>query len=102
MLRCHWKRPLAGEFEVRLTRSAARDLQKLPPDARGRVRTTLEALQTDPRLGKALIGELKGLWLYRTASYRLIYQLREAELVVLVVAIGHRRDIYEKARRRHT
>lgn len=93
---------MSGEFEVRLTRSAARDLRKLPKDVQAQLRQALEALRADPGLGNALASELRGLWSYRQSSYRMIYQVREAELVVLVIAIGHRRDIYEKARRRET
>ncbi len=87
---------MARRFDVRLTHSAARDVRKLPQDVQARVRAALDALRTDPWLGKALKGELSGLWSYRTGSYRLIYQVGETELVVLVIAIGHRRDIYER------
>ncbi len=93
---------MSNEFKVRLTRSAARDLGKLPRDVQARVRESLEALRADPELGKALTGELKGLSSYRTPSYRLIYQIQRGALVVLVIAIGHRREVYEKARRRET
>lgn len=91
---------MASDFVVRVTRSAARDLRKLPADVRRRLRSALEALAVDPQRGKALKGDLAGLWSYRESSYRVIYQISERELVVLVIAIGHRRDIYESATRR--
>jgi mRNA interferase RelE/StbE len=52
----------------------------------------------DPRrYGKPLIGDRKGLWRYRAGDYRIPRELRDAELVVLVVTIGHRSAIYRNA-----
>lgn len=44
--------------------------------------------------GKALQGDLKGLWRYRVGDYRLITQIHDNELVILVIEIGHRKDVY--------
>jgi mRNA interferase RelE/StbE len=50
----------------------------------------------DPRrFGKALKANLAGLWRYRVGDYRILCELRDNELVVLVIAVGHRRDIYD-------
>ena len=50
----------------------------------------------DPRrFGKALRGDLAGLWRYRVGDYRLITSVEEQQLLVLVVRVGHRRDVYE-------
>ena len=50
----------------------------------------------DPRrFGRELKAELAGLWRYRVGDYRLICQIRDQELIVLVVTVGHRKDIYE-------
>lgn len=49
----------------------------------------------DPRsIGKALQGEYKGLWRYRIGSYRVICEIRDYELIVLAIDVGHRKDIY--------
>lgn len=51
----------------------------------------------NPRLsGKALQGNLKGLWRYRVGNYRLIAQLKDHELLILVVEIGHRKSVYKR------
>jgi mRNA interferase RelE/StbE len=42
---------------------------------------------------------LRGLWSYRVGDYRVVYEIRRRALVVLVLAIGHRRAIYESVRR---
>lgn len=51
----------------------------------------------DPRAhGKALQGDLKGLWRYRVGDYRIIADIQDDELVILLLNIGHRREIYQK------
>ncbi|MDO4198675.1 MAG: type II toxin-antitoxin system RelE/ParE family toxin [Erysipelotrichaceae bacterium] len=52
---------------------------------------------TDPRIhGKALTGNLKGLWRYRIGDYRLICRIEDEKLVILALNIGHRKEIYRK------
>ncbi len=52
--------------------------------------------EDDPRrFGKGLKSDLAGLWRYRVGDFRILCQIRDEEMVVLVVAVGHRRDIYE-------
>ena len=54
------------------------------------------ATADDPRLlGKALADNLKGLWRYRVGNYRIICQVIEDEITILVLRVGHRRLIYE-------
>lgn len=51
---------------------------------------------TNPRLhGKALAGELRDYWRYRIGDYRLICEIKDKELIILALEIGHRRDIYK-------
>ena len=59
-----------------------------------RVASALDDLQRDPYQGKPLKGELKGRYSYRVGSYRIIYLIHQQQLRVLVIDIGHRRDIY--------
>jgi mRNA interferase RelE/StbE len=49
----------------------------------------------DPRrFGHALTGDLKGLWRYRVGDYRIVASIEDERFVVLVVTIGHRREVY--------
>lgn len=52
--------------------------------------------ETDnPRIhGKALTGNLTGLWRYRIGNYRLIVEIEDDRLVILAISVGHRRDVY--------
>ena len=78
---------------------AARDVHELPAPVAERARRALERLAESPRLGKLLHGELRPFWSYRVGDYRIVYEIRDEEFVVLVVMLGHRREIYERARR---
>lgn len=52
---------------------------------------------TDPRvLGKSLKGNLKEYWRYRVGDYRIIAEINDDEVRILIIGIGHRRDIYKK------
>lgn len=80
---------------VDLSPSAARQLRKLDPQARRRIIAVLELLRTEPRPAgaKKLVGG-EGEWRVRTGDYRIVYEIHDTILLVLVVAVGHRRDIY--------
>jgi mRNA interferase RelE/StbE len=50
---------------------------------------------TDPRnFGKALTGNLAGFWRYRVGKYRLVAEIRDMEIIIEIVSIGHRSSIY--------
>ena len=75
--------------------AALRDLRKLPEEVRRRVAARIDTLASDPRPhgAEALQGE-PDLYRIRIGEYRIIYQLEMKALVVLVVRIGHRREVY--------
>jgi mRNA interferase RelE/StbE len=85
-------------WTVEFQRSAAKQLRALDqPVQRRVVRFFRDRVVTsdDPRnLGKALTGDKGGLWRYRIGDYRAICKLEDERLVVLVLEVGHRREIY--------
>lgn len=87
-------------WTVEYLRSARKEIQKLDPPIRKRIREYLEERVVqldDPRsLGKSLRGQLAELWRYRIGDYRVICEHRDKTLVVLVVDVGHRRDVYKR------
>lgn len=87
-------------FRLLYLPGAARDIRELPAAVAERAQRGLERLAENPRLGKPLQGELRPFWSYRVGDYRIVYEIRDRELVVLVVMLGHRREVYERARRR--
>jgi mRNA interferase RelE/StbE len=83
------------EYTVRITRRAQKELRKLGHQARERIRPKMLALAENPRPHgvKKLSGE-EDLWRIRVGDYRVIYQISDRELVVLVVRVRHRSDAY--------
>lgn len=83
------------EFDDR----ARRELRKLDPKTQQEILRYLRervAGSADPRqFGKPLRMNLAGLWRYRVGNYRLICRIEEQRLVVLILKIGHRREVYE-------
>ncbi len=78
------------------TREAKRNIDRLDPSVKRLVKNAVESLATDPEKGKPLSYDLAGLRSLRTSDYRIIYRLKSSELVILVVAVGHRREIYKR------
>lgn len=84
-------------WHIELKAKAAQAINKLDPQHRERIRAFLknQADQSNPRAtGKALQGQLAGYWRYRVGDYRLICQIKDTTLVILVIEIGHRKNIY--------
>ncbi len=82
-------------YSVALAPAAVRQLRKLDATARRRVQASVELLAVQPRPpgAKKLVGG-SGEWRVRTGEYRIIYEIHDNALLVLVLAVGHRRDIY--------
>ncbi|MGH7197163.1 MAG: type II toxin-antitoxin system RelE family toxin [Candidatus Omnitrophota bacterium] len=84
-------------YELELSREASRVLERMAerePEIYARVAKALDDLEQHPFQGKSLKGELKGRYSHRVGSYRIIYRVYQDKLLVIVVDIGHRRDIY--------
>ena len=79
--------------------SAARAIERLDPAVRRRLLAALRKLREDPERGKPLLLTLKGLRSLRTGDYRIVYRVIESRVEILVVAIGHRRDVYARVRK---
>ena len=84
-------------YRVSLAPSAARELRKFDPDVRRRIQAALELLATEPRPPAAtrLIGG-SGEWRVRTGSYRIVYEINDEQLLVLVLRMAHRREVYDR------
>lgn len=85
-------------WQIELTDGAVKQLKKMGHTEAKRIRDYLrERVQPleDPRqLGKPLQGNMGELWRYRVGDYRLIAQIEDERVCVLVVRIGHRREVY--------
>ena len=86
-------------WRVEFDRDAARDLRKLGKPAQHEIlrylRTRIATAEDPRRFGRALTRDLKGLWRYRVGDYRIVAKIEDDCFIVLVVTIGHRREVYD-------
>lgn len=86
-------------YSVLYTESALKQLKKLDRVARTIILSWIEKKLIDcedPRLYcKALVADLKGYWRYRIGKYRVLAQIKDSELLILVVTVGHRKEVYD-------
>lgn len=86
-------------YRVELSRQAEKDLERVFRADKKLYQRFIDALETIARKpmeeGKPLHGELKGLRSYRFGSYRILYEVRHGELLVIVIDLGYRREIYK-------
>ncbi len=82
-------------YSVKLSPHARRDLKSLPREAQTRIAAAIDALAETPRPSnvKKLAGS-GNTYRIRTGDYRLVYEIEDDVLLVLVLRIGHRRGVY--------
>ncbi|NYI47954.1 mRNA-degrading endonuclease RelE of RelBE toxin-antitoxin system [Nocardioides aromaticivorans] len=87
---------MSQAYEVRLASPARRDLRSVPPRIVPAIVEFLygELARNPKRVGKALERELEGYWSARRGPYRIIYRIDDDQLIVLVVNVDHRADVY--------
>jgi mRNA interferase RelE/StbE len=86
-------------WTVKLSKQAADFLGGQGGKTAAQLEHGLERLSQDPYIGKTLKGELRGYWSLRVGAYRMIYTIQRQEIVVEVLRIHHRKEVYEKLRR---
>lgn len=87
------------KWTVTVGNKALKNLQKLSKPIKEQIDVFIQKLETleNPRiLGKSLQGNLNDYWCYRVGDYRLLCEIKDNQLVILVIEIGHRRDVYRR------
>ena len=86
-------------YKVLYTREAVSVIRKLPPKKQRQIKEAVERIAEDPARGKRLTHELKGLFSYRSGDYRIIYRVNFSEVCILVLTVGHRKDVYRRSKK---
>jgi mRNA interferase RelE/StbE len=81
-------------FSVRIEKTALKELKKIDSENQKRIIKLIDSLKEDPYKGKQMVGRYKGLFRVRSGDYRVVYSVINDELVVLVLTVGHRREVY--------
>ena len=83
-------------FSIRIKGSAAKELARIVKTDRTRIVTSIDRLAENPFLGNALKGHMRGLRRLRVGDYRVLYEVRDDALIVLVIRVAHRREVYRR------
>lgn len=90
---------MSKKYEVRLEKPAQKNLKKMDKNDSKIIMAWISKNLVnceDPYIhGKSLQGNLKGKWRYRVGNYRLICNIDDEEVIILILEAGHRRDIYK-------
>ena len=85
-----------ASYNVTIAKSAAKEIERVPLKDRRRIVARIRALAEDPRPPghEQLTGEEK--YRVRQGNYRILYEIVDADLIVSVVRVGNRRDVYRR------
>lgn len=87
------------KFHVEFTDQAKKQLKKMDKHTAslivGWIRKNLEGCSNPCIIGKGLVANRSGQWRYRVGDYRLIAEIQDEKIIILIVSIGHRREIYD-------
>ena len=87
------------KFSVRFSKQAVKELQKLDKPTRaliiGWIEKNLEGCDNPRVHGKGLTANHSGKWRYRIGDYRLIADIQDDQILILILNVGHRREIYK-------
>ena len=86
------------KYKVVVTDTAKKQLKKLDKFIAGMIigwmKKNLEGCSDPRRHGKALTANRSGEWRYRVGDYRIIAEIQDDKIIILILTIGHRREIY--------
>lgn len=82
-------------YRVKFTKTALQDFKKLDKRYQKAVGKAIDRLAENPQIGKPLKGKLKGFWKLRFSRYRIIYQIVEKRLFVIIFEMKHRKEVYQ-------
>ena len=86
-------------WRIEIDKDVQREMNKLDKQVAKRITAELREVSQldDPRsMGKGLTGNLAGLWRYRVGDYRIICDIEDGVLLILVVDVAHRREVYKR------
>lgn len=86
-------------YKIFYTKEAKDQIEKFDKKLKARFKKTVERIAQSPSIGKKLTHELTGLQSYRMGDYRIIYRTYHKQILILILAIGHRRSVYKKIAR---
>jgi len=81
-------------YSLKIKRSALKELHRLDKQDRLRIVEAIDKLCENPHVGKLLKGEFSGLRRVRVGAFRIVYEINEGEVLVLILRVAQRKDVY--------
>ena len=81
-------------YSIQIKKSTLKGLQQLPQSERPRLIAAIDQLAEQPHIGKLLKGDLSGLRRLRVGKYRIIYEVDDGKVLILILRVAHRKIIY--------
>ncbi|MFC1480436.1 type II toxin-antitoxin system RelE/ParE family toxin [Candidatus Omnitrophota bacterium] len=83
-------------YTILIAPRAKKQIDELPPKIKEKIANAIEGLSLEPFLGKPLKAQLKGFYSYRVGNYRIIYDLVKHQLIIEIIKVMHRKDVYRQ------
>ena len=83
-----------SRYTIIIAPRAKKEIDRLHPNIKERIGNALLLLSEDPFMGKALKADLEGFYSYRVGDYRIIYDIVRRSLIVQILKVMHRREVY--------
>ena len=81
-------------YRALYTQEAAKQIRKLDKAVKIRIEQAILKLCSQPGSGKRLKGVLADRWSYRVGDWRILYKIQKDKLLILILTVGHRREVY--------
>ena len=81
-------------YNIEFDKKAADFFKKLDKSLQNRIGKKIELLKNNPHLGIPLVGNLSGFYKLRVGDYRVVYKIKNEQLIILILDVGHRKNIY--------
>ena len=87
-------------YSIELSRDAERQIGRFRPALHLRISAAIDALRLDPRpTGVRKLSGFANRWRIRVGDYRIVYEIHDSQLLVIIIEVGHRSDIYRSSAR---
>ena len=87
-------------YKLKFEKNALKSLTKIDSNQRiilmAWIQKNLDQCENPRSHGKALSGKLNNYWSYRVGDYRIVVEIIDHKLIIIIISVGHRRDIYKK------
>jgi len=84
-----------AKYKIRFKKSVAKDLRKIPNIDVKKILTKIDSLIINPKLSGCIKLSSQEKYRVRQGLYRIVYEIKDSELIILVIKIAHRKDIYK-------